>query len=83
MNNTEILVNERTSKLLELCTKNPTQAVILHGPSGSGKRLLAKSLATKIVNLDYANHLNVNFFEVKPLDEKAITIEQIRSLKNL
>jgi DNA polymerase-3 subunit delta' len=81
MNNIEILVNERTSKLLELCTKNPTQAVILHGPSGSGKKLLAKSLATEIVNLDYANHLNVNFFEVTPLDEKALTIEQIRNLK--
>lgn len=50
MNNTdELLLNPQTKKSLEIFFNSPGHALLIVGPSGSGKSIVAKTLAAKLL----------------------------------
>ena len=77
------VVHPLTKRQLETFHKVPSHALILIGPTGSGKLTLARQLVEKILKLptdsfaDYAYGLTI-----APVEGKAIGIESIRQLEH-
>jgi len=80
--NNELLIHPSTAHSLESYLKNPGQAVALVGPEGSGKSVLARFLAEKILNISSETAINNGrLFIVEPEDGKEeISIDAVRKL---
>lgn len=78
----DLLIHPLTKRQLQAFQAEPAQALLLVGPSGSGKRSLAQGLAEAILELppeslgSYAHYL-----AIEPTDGKAIGIEAARQLE--
>lgn len=81
MNN--LLVNPRTKKQVDLFLAQPSQAILIVGSKGSGKAVLAKNIATNLLELDTQEKLESYpyFIKIKKLaDKQNISIDQVREL---
>lgn len=75
------LINPRTKFKVDAFIKNPSHALIISGPVGSGKTKLADYIAQ--VALDTQDiHTYPYLHKIDPIDDK-LGIEQIRELQNL
>ncbi len=78
----DLLIHPKTSDELAAFISQPSHAVLVVGPTGSGKLSLANNLAEVVLKLEsgkletygYAKH-------VEPLDGKAISIDEVRELE--
>jgi DNA polymerase-3 subunit delta' len=79
--NNELVIHPATSSKLNAFYEQPTHALLLLGPSGSGKGLLAKTIAAQILSLQQ-DKLNSHPYVqlIAPNGGKAIGIEEIRTL---
>lgn len=76
-----LVVHPSTEQQLKALGQKPAHAVILVGPSGSGKASLAKSLAETVLGVD--DFLAYTYGKViASQDNKAISIEAIRDLES-
>jgi len=83
MNLDELLLNERTSVLVDQYLKNPTHAMILIGPTGAGKQALAERLASKLLGLNDSSKLtSYAYFDLieKQAKKQDISIDAIRKV---
>lgn len=73
--NSAVILHPQTKLKTEIFLKRPSHALLLSGPSGSGKGHLAKWIASQ---------MGYQVYQLTPADDKkTITIEQIRDLYNL
>lgn len=78
----DLLINEITSAELANFLKNPSHALLLAGPDGSGRLALAKMLASELLGASKLEN-NTSFTLIEPDAEKGnISIDQIRELKS-
>ncbi|MCA9326994.1 AAA family ATPase [Candidatus Saccharibacteria bacterium] len=78
----EQLLSEATLRAVEQYVANPTQALLLSGPIGVGKALLAKDIAAQLLGVDQnkvQEHAYIRWIE--PVDSK-IAISAIRELQH-
>lgn len=78
-----IVVHARTASNVETFLSNPSHALLLTGPAGSGKRLIANAIAAELLGTSLqaiAQHPYTSIIE--PEDGKAIPIEAIRTLEH-
>lgn len=79
-----LLIHQRTRAQLEAQLNTPAHAIILTGPTGSGKLTLANALAAGILGLQDINGLEIYpyFSSINP-EASAISIDEIRSVQKL
>ena len=79
---TDLLIHPITKRSIDGIIKSPPHALLLVGPSGTGKVSLAVNIAEQILGLestkldDYAYSLHI-----RPEDGKAISIDSVRQLE--
>jgi DNA polymerase III delta prime subunit len=80
---TDLLLHDKTKRLLESFASNPTHALILSAPEGAGKHTLSLHLAANILEMESEELLfgYPYFLNVKP-QKGSITIAQIRELQD-
>lgn len=78
-----VLIHPRTKKQLKNFTRQPSHALLIVGPVGSGKFTLAKEVAINLLGISSHDELAKYpyFIHVKrPQDKQDILVEQIRAL---
>jgi DNA polymerase-3 subunit delta' len=77
-----LLLNPQTKDQLNLLSSNPPQAILISGPSGSGKYTLGFKIASEFLGLKPEAIHNYPYFLVikKPDNKSEIPIEAIREL---
>lgn len=78
-----IIVHASTVLRIEGFLSNPSHAVLLSGPAGSGKRIIAFALAAELLGISFeaiAQHPYISV--IAPKDGKAIPIESVRTLEH-
>lgn len=78
----DLIIHTSTRRQLERLVQAPSQVLVLAGPEGSGKLILAQRLAETIIGIPangYTN--NANCLAINPEDGKAIGIEAARRLE--
>lgn len=82
-----LLINPRTKKQLDSFLSKPSQALLITGPKGSGKTIIAKKVAIDLLKLQSEKSLETYpyFIQIqKDEGKKNISIEQVRELiKNI
>lgn len=75
-----LVIHPATERQLQVLSSNPGHAIILAGPSGSGKRSLAEALLATILGVEsLSGHPYV--MSIASPDGKAIGIESVRELE--
>jgi hypothetical protein len=79
----QLVVQADTARALAAFTKQPSHALLLTGPPGSGKASLAAQLAAEILQIDQAALETYPYLRrIGPIDGKAIPIETVRELEH-
>lgn len=79
----DIVVHPLTQKHLDSFGKTPAQAIMLSGPTGSGKLTLATRLAETILGLPPDSLSSYSYaVTISPVEGKSIGIEQVRELEH-
>lgn len=79
----KLLLHPRTEKQLADFLSNPSHAITLIAPAGSGKHSLAWLLASQLLAVDSDRLINQPYFKsICSLDGKDISIESIRELEH-
>jgi DNA polymerase-3 subunit delta' len=80
----KLLLHPKTRLQVDYILKNPPQALMISAPSGSGKKVLTRALASQILGLKEQDiDSYAYFFRVHRLQNKSdISIEQIRAAVN-
>lgn len=79
----ELVLHPHTRAQVELYVNNPTHALLLTGPKGSGKQALATYMAARLLHKDDdALKVYPHYLVIAPEDGKAIPIEAIRKLQH-
>ena len=78
-----LLIHPQTKKQIDNYLLNPSHAITLVGPSGSGKHSIAELLAANLlgINIDKLQ-LQPYFKVISSVEDKAIGIESIRELEH-
>ena len=78
----DLLIHPITQRSIDGIIKSPPHALLLIGPSGTGKSSLAINIAEQILNLGDNNIADYAYaMHIKPEDGKAISIEAVRQLE--
>lgn len=79
----DLLIHPHTQKQLANYLANPSHAITLVAPSGSGKHSIAQHIAASLLNVDSERLASHPYFKViNSIDNKAISIESIRGLEH-
>jgi DNA polymerase-3 subunit delta' len=79
----ELLYHPATKAAINQCIVKPSHALMLVGPTGSGKAETARSLAAELLKLSVQKLDTYPFVTfIRPEDNKAISIEAIRELQH-
>lgn len=79
----KLVVHPLTKKQLDIFIDNPAQAVMLVGPTGSGKLSLATQMAELVLGLKGKDFKTYGYgLTISPIEGKAIGIESIRQLEH-
>jgi hypothetical protein len=80
----ELLINPKTKTQLNSFINNPAHALLITGPSGSGRQTLSRALSAHLLSIkpDRLSSHPYFFFISKPEDKTDIPIESIRQLIN-
>lgn len=76
-----LVLNQTTQKAIDTFLASPKHALIIEGPSGSGKETLALSLAARLLETRLEALPNHAYFRHVLPEDKSITIDQIRTTK--
>lgn len=76
----DLLINVSTKKELENYLVNPSHALLIAGPAGSGRLAIAKMLASKLLATDKLE-ASGNFRLIEPDEKNTISIDRIRELR--
>lgn len=77
----DLILHPVTAEQFEALTANPTHAIAVVGPRGSGRRSLAEALAARLLALKNGKLDAHPYFLRLRRDETSISIEQIRQLQ--
>ncbi|HVX58760.1 MAG TPA: hypothetical protein VG964_03435 [Candidatus Saccharimonadales bacterium] len=80
----DLLVNSRTKKKLQAYAAKPSQALLITGPAGAGKRTLAATVAANLLRVDPAKLDDYAYFVRIGLPEgkQEIPVDSIRELRS-
>jgi hypothetical protein len=81
----KLLLHPKTRLQIQYVLKNPPHGLTIVAPNGSGKKILAKTIATSFLELSDIEKLESYpyFYHVKRLNKKSdISIEQVREIIN-
>ncbi len=82
MNKEGLLIHSSTAGQIDIFVANPSHALTLLGPKGSGKYYVARQIAAQLLNLaDEAELAGQAYFKHVWADKANITIDQIRELQ--
>lgn len=78
----DLAIHPQTKRSLEAFIKHPSHALLLVGPSGSGKLTLARYTAAKVLAVKLDELSNYPYFEQisRPDDKKGIGIDAVRGI---
>jgi len=78
-----LLVSQPTSNSLKGFKSKPSHALIIVGPTGSGKLALAQQLAADLLEINFEDLQKQAYLKhISPADAKSISIETIRELEH-
>lgn len=78
----DLLIHPKTSQQLIAFIDQPSHAVLIVGPTGSGKLSLANNLAEAVLKLDSGKLDKYGYLKrIEPIDDKVIGIDEIRDLE--
>lgn len=75
----ELVLHPRTQKSIDGIIRKPPHALVVAGPTGSGKWTLAQRIAEQLLGKPIAQHPYVHILQSEP--SKALTIEQVRDIE--
>ncbi|MBA3757729.1 AAA family ATPase [Candidatus Saccharibacteria bacterium] len=77
-----LLLNLCTKKQIEYFLDKPGHALLLVGSPGSGKKTIAKTIASETLRINTGSALETYpfYYHLTPTDKSEITIEQVRKL---
>lgn len=79
----DLLLHPHTQIQLDSYLSNPSHAITIVAPAGSGKHTIAESIAAKLLNVDIDRLLSHPYYKlINSIDGKAISIESIRELEH-
>jgi len=79
----QLVVQADTARAIAAFTRQPSHALLLTGPPGSGKASLAIQLAEAILQLSPGTLPTYPYLRhIEPIDGKAISIETVRELEH-
>jgi hypothetical protein len=79
----QLVVQADTARAVAAFTQQPSHALLLTGPPGSGKASLAAQLAADILQIDLSALASYPYLRrIEPIDGKAIPIETVRELEH-
>jgi DNA polymerase-3 subunit delta' len=77
----DLLLHKSTKQVLRTYLKDPSHALLLIAPSGSGKGSITRLLASELLQISDIKLLNHPYFKlIKPDDRQVISIDTIREI---